>query len=223
MKKIAIIFIIVGFAIALYPLIENTYTSYSQQRIITDWEEQNQQSNAIADHGGNQGQENFNTTQTLAQEPEEKFEPETLENNSNRKEARHIEPIGVVDISKINLELPIFEGATDYHLDLGAALLEEGAYIGETGNAMITAHRGHRYGRLFNRLDELEIDDKVVIKTKNNIYSYKVYDSDIVDAEDEIIWQNNNSKEEITLITCHPLYKPNPPYRLIVKAERIQD
>ena len=72
------------------------------------------------------------------------------------------ETLGIMEIDKIDLKLPVLNGTSEAILRIGAGFLEGTTAIGEPGNTVLTAHRSHTYGRFFNRLDELEVGIKLL-------------------------------------------------------------
>lgn len=123
----------------------------------------------------------------------------------------------IIQIDKINLKLPVLEGATKANMKHAAAHMNETAPIGEIGNAAIAAHRSRTAGRLFNRLNEVEIGDTISVKTSGQEYNYEVYDISIVEPTDISVLNGNNKDKILTLITCDPLV--NPTHRLIIHAK----
>lgn len=196
MKKLALLLIITGALIALYPLGEWAYTHYLQQKTMVAWEEEVQ---AVA-------------------EPEK----EVIDEPAGVQQPEVPLPIAVLTIKKINLELPVFQGATTTNLRIGAGLVEDGVNTGESGTVIISAHRSHTFGRQFNRLDELEKGDQIEITSRDGVYKYEVYKTDIVKPEEIAVQQGDNAEKTLLLITCHPLYSINPPYRLLVWAKQIE-
>ncbi|MBI9011165.1 MAG: class D sortase [Clostridiales bacterium] len=128
---------------------------------------------------------------------------------------------GILEIEKIDLKIPIIEGTEVEYLDVSPCSVKGSSKPWEAGNYSIAGHRSLTYGRHFNRLNELVIDDLIVIKDFSNIeYSYVVYDVSIV-HETDISVLENRGYDEVTLITCDPIGEKNPQYRLIVKAKKI--
>jgi sortase A len=84
-------------------------------------------------------------------------------------------------------------------------------------NFVIAGHRSHTYGKFFNRLDELQKGDHVIIYVQNKVLTYKVYNKKIVEpTETDVIYPIKN-KSMVTLVTCHPKYSDKQ--RLIVFTE----
>ncbi|WP_017187651.1 class D sortase [Alkalibacillus haloalkaliphilus] len=109
---------------------------------------------------------------------------------------------GLIHIDKIDLTLPMLEGATEENLDVGAGLMSQGFTFGEVGNIGIAAHRSRTSGRLFNRLDEVEIGDRVTVETHDSEYEYEVVDTFIVEPEDISVLDVQEDESIVTLITC---------------------
>lgn len=127
--------------------------------------------------------------------------------------------IGIIQIDRIDLKLPVLEGATKTNMKHAAAHMKETAPLGAVGNAAIAAHRSRTAGRLFNRLDEVKIGDTVSIKTSTEEYQYEVYDISIVEPTDVSVLNGNDTDRILTLITCDPLI--NPTHRLIIHAKLV--
>jgi len=129
--------------------------------------------------------------------------------------------IAIIQIDKIDLKLPILEGATAKNMKVGAAHMTETAPLGEIGNAAVAAHRARTKGRMFNRLDEMEIGDRIDIRMRDSSVSYRVTDIKVVLPTDLSVLNSEGDKAVLTLITCDPLV--NPTHRLIVHAEKVED
>jgi len=124
--------------------------------------------------------------------------------------------IAIVTIDKIDLKLPVLEGATKSNMNVGATHLTETARLGAPGNAAIAAHRARTKGRLFNRLGEVEFGDRIAIQTADDKFVYDVYNIKRVEPTDLSVLENEGDESILTLITCDPLV--NPTHRLIVQA-----
>lgn len=116
------------------------------------------------------------------------------------------------------MELPVLEGATKTNMRYAAAHMKETTDLGEEGNAAIAAHRSHTKGRLFNRLNEVEVGDEILIEVKEGSYVYTVDKISVVKPTDVSVLDVEDPEERVlTLITCDPLI--NPTHRLIVRAK----
>ncbi len=201
MRKIAVLLVIAGILTALYPLAKRTYFWHEQQRALQSWEEAQQllEPDII----------------TAEDDPGEAPAPE----NNTAAPTQRPRPIAVLEVEAIDLKIPVYRGATRANLRIGAGLMPDFAAIGEKGNAVITAHRSHSYGVQFNRLNEVQPGDRVVVATLTERYAYTVYNKEIVEPHQISVLNTGDGEMVVTLITCHPLYSPNPPYRLVVQAK----
>lgn len=128
-----------------------------------------------------------------------------------------------VSIPKIDETLPIYQGASDYHLSLGAAHVT-GTSLPTGGmgrRSVIAGHRGYATQRMFQYLDRLEPGDKIYITTFGKVLTYEVYDN-------QVIWPSESGKlaaiegeDILTLLTCTP-YLINTE-RLLVNAKRVDE
>ena len=129
--------------------------------------------------------------------------------------------IGKLYIPKIDLTTPIVEGASQKNMETAVGHLTSSGAVGDLGkkntNFAIAGHRTATFGKFFNRLDELELGDELIIETPLKTYIFKVIESKIIyPTEVEVIYPVED-KALTTLITCHPIYSNK--YRLIVTGE----
>lgn len=129
--------------------------------------------------------------------------------------------IGEVDIPKLDIRYPIYNGVTDEILAKGIGYLPSSSLPvgGDTTHTVLTAHRGQANNIFFRYLDELQKGDIFYVKSLGHTLAYQVDQIKIVEpyrVEDLVITQN---KDYATLLTCDP-YMVNT-HRLLVRGERI--
>lgn len=199
MKAIALSLLLIGSGIMLYPAISDYYGANQQKQLLDSFKAhaQNNQENVKLEYS------QLNRT----------FNGQT---SNEIEDATTSSAIGIIEIDKINLQVPIVEGVTQSDLKFAAGYMPGTSKIGEQGNAAIAAHRSFTYGELFNRLDELGPDDHISISLPSKDLTYKVTDKFLVKPEDLSVLAPEQNESVITLITCHPM--KNPTHRLIVKA-----
>ena len=75
------------------------------------------------------------------------------------------EVFGVISIPAMELEMPIFLGATEHHMADGAAHLSQTSLPigGENTNCVIAGHRGYNGASYFRYIDKLKVGDTVSI------------------------------------------------------------
>ena len=122
--------------------------------------------------------------------------------------------LGVLQIDKINLRYPILSKTTDEFLQIAPCKFA-GGFLNEYGNFGICGHNFDN-GDFFSDLKLLELEDIIKIYNLNSrCVSYKVYDKFEVLPSDLSCTVQDNTKKEITLITCNNQNKK----RLIIKAK----
>ena len=131
------------------------------------------------------------------------------------------EVFGVITIPRLQLEMPIYLGATYKHMADGAAHLSQTSLPigGENSNCVIAGHRGWGGASYFRYITELEAGDEVIITNLWGELRYTVVETKIIDPNDveEILIQQD--RELLTLLTCHP-YASGGKYRYVVYCER---
>ena len=89
---------------------------------------------------------------------------------------------GVLSIPKLELEMPLYLGATDKHMADGAAQLGQTSIPigGKNTNAVIAGHRGYNGAPYFRYVPELQIGDCVDITNLWCTLHYKVVETKII-------------------------------------------
>lgn len=131
------------------------------------------------------------------------------------------EIFGVLSIPAIDLEMPIYLGATEQHMANGAAHLSQTSLPigGMDTNCVIAGHRGYSGASYFRYLDKLHVGDTVSVTNLWETLTYRVCEIRIIDPSDveEILIQPG--RELLTLLTCHP-YASGGRQRYVVYCER---
>jgi len=115
--------------------------------------------------------------------------------------------IGTLKIPKIDLTTPVADNDSLIALRYGAGHTPESAEIGKPGRALIFGHWFDEYGRVFNRLNEIEVGDKFTIdllETKTR-YHFKVHE--MLEIEDSQLYEYLFEREpevdsEVVLVSC---------------------
>lgn len=133
------------------------------------------------------------------------------------------EVFGVISIPAMELEMPIFLGATEQHMADGAAHLSQTSLPigGENTNRVIAGHRGYNGASYFRYIDKLKVGDTVSITNLWERLTYRVCEIKIIAPDDvaEILIQPG--REMLTLLTCHP-YASGGRQRYVVYCERVE-
>lgn len=132
------------------------------------------------------------------------------------------EVFGVISIHKLELEMPLYLGATNANMAAGAAVLSQTSIPigGENTNSVIAGHRGYNGASYFRCIPDLEVGDEVVITNLWENLTYQVIEEKIIAPDDveEILIQDG--KDLITLLTCHP-YASGGRQRYLVICQRV--
>ncbi|QJD82348.1 class D sortase [Cohnella herbarum] len=218
MKIVPYLLIAAGIVLFVFPVAREYINEREQQQLVRELE----RSIAPADSKPSIDSENARLTELLQSglegATEEESERPTIEEPLQTLDDK---TIAIIEIDKIDLKLPVLEGATTKNMKVGAAHMTETAQLGEIGNAAVAAHRAHTKGRLFNRLDEIEIGDMIDIRMRDGKVMYRVTEIKIVEPTDLSVLNGNQSDAMLTLITCDPLV--NPTHRLIVHAIKSEE
>jgi len=123
-------------------------------------------------------------------------------------------PMAVLDISRLRIRVPVFEGTDDLALNRGLGWIVGTARPGETGNIGIA---GHRDG-FFRGLKDIVVGDTMELGTLEQRTTYVVDEIEIVTPEQVEVLQPR-AAPAITLVTCYPFYFiGDAPQRFIVHA-----
>jgi len=127
------------------------------------------------------------------------------------------EAIGTIEIPRIDAKLPIVEGISEKSLEAAVGHFPGTAMPGQTGNASFAGHRSYRHGKMFNRLDELEKGDMIILTQDGQTHTYKVTEMFVVEPTEVSVLKQPREGKYLTLVTCTPIRVAT--HRLIVKAE----
>ena len=222
MKVGLVLIFTLGLGILLYPIVSNLLMNIFQTTAIKEYNytvEQMKQ-DRIEKILSEARIYNEQFKNTIVVDP---FSQEAENNkNSEYNEVLNIDgTMGYIEIPKINVNLPIFNGTSEEVLKRGVGHIETTPLpIGGEGNhSVLSAHRGLPSAKLFTDLDKLEVDDVFMIKMLTEILVYKIDQITVVEPTDTQYLQAEDGQDYITLITCTP-YAINT-HRLLVRGTRI--
>ena len=110
--------------------------------------------------------------------------------------------VGTIEIPKIDVDKPMFEGITLTTLDLGPGHWPGTAMPGQLGNVVIAGHRVS-HDKPFRHLDQLEAGDDVILTTDDGRFVYKVTGTEVVYPD--ALWIIDQTPDyTATLFACHP-------------------
>lgn len=130
--------------------------------------------------------------------------------------------IGYISIPKIDVELPIYLGATNENMKHGAVHLSQTSLPigGGNTNSVIAAHRGTvNRGPMFQEIDQLEIGDSVQITNLWETMDYEVIEIRVIEPDEVKEVMIREGEELLTLLSCHPY--PENYQRILVICKRV--
>lgn len=139
-----------------------------------------------------------------------------------RDYGRNDEVFAILNIPKINLDMPVYLGATDQNLANGAAHLSQTSLPigGENTNCVIAGHRGWNGAYYFRYVPDLRKGDVVTLQNLWETLSYQVVETKIIAPSDVDAIRIQEGRELLTLLTCHP-YASGGKQRFLVICERV--
>lgn len=128
-----------------------------------------------------------------------------------------------IEIPKLQLDIPIFLGATENELSQGIGQVDGSSLPigGESTHTVLAGHRGMGTKAMFRNLDELTRDDVFYIHTLEGKLQYKVNEVEVILPHETDNLRIHEGEDLASLITCHP-YRHNS-HRLVVHAERVSN
>lgn len=219
-----IIIFIIGLSIFMYPIVSNILMKGTSAKVINEY------TNDVKNLSENELDEIEKEAAVFNKELAKKNityidpfdEAQNDESRSSVYSALNIgESIGSIEIPKLELESPIYEGTSDEALNRGIGHLSNSSLPvgGESTHTILSGHRGMPSAEMFRHLDKLEIGDTFYIHTLNKVLAYKIREIRVVlpyETEDLVINQN---EDLATLVTCDP-YMINT-HRMLVTGERV--
>ena len=131
--------------------------------------------------------------------------------------------MGTLNISRINVNLPIYHGTGEGVLQIGAGHLEGSSLpVGGSGtHAAITGHRGLPSSTLLSKLDKMQLGDSFVLNILNETLTYQIDRILVVEPEDMSALEIEPDMDYCTLVTCTP-YGVNS-HRLLLRGHRVDN
>lgn len=124
--------------------------------------------------------------------------------------------IGTLQIPRMELELPVYLGASEENMARGAAVLGQTSMPlgGENTNCVLAGHRGYGGQPFFRDIEMLQIGDPVSLTTYWGERTYRVESTAVIEPDDVQAVMIQPGRDLLTLITCHPY--PTNTYRYVV-------
>ena len=227
-KILIVIIFLAGLSLLLYPFVANQWNNYRQKQLISDYD-------SIVSAEDAAGEIDYAAELEKARAYNEALLPSILPDSFAIAEATEGEDkaymdclniagdgiMGIVEIPKIDIKLPIYHTTREDVLQVAAGHLEGSSLPigGASTHAVISAHRGLPSASLFTDLDKLEEGDHFLIHVLNETLCYEVDKISVVKPEETSGLAVEEGKDLVTLLTCTP-YGVNS-HRLLVRGTRV--
>lgn len=211
-----------GLSLLLYPTVSDYWNSLHASQAVADYAENVRNLEAENYEQVLQDARNYNQMlpykhTTFALSEEDKGAYDTLLDISGTG------VMGYIEISTINISLPVYHGTEDAVLQIAVGHLEWSSLPvgGEDTHCVLSGHRGLPSAKLFTNLDKLVVGDKFVMRVLDEVLTYEVDQILIVEPTDVSTLIIEAGKDLCTLVTCTP-YGINS-HRLLVRGHRIEN
>ena len=228
-KLIIGIIFLAGLSLLLYPFVANQWNNYRQKQLISSYEQTVSEKDAAHEI-------DYDAELQKAEAYNEALLPSILPDSfavaaaSDKEDQSYMdalniagdEMMGIVEIPKIDIKLPIYHTTDEDVLKQAAGHLEGSSLPigGKSTHAVISAHRGLPSASLFTDLDQLEAGDTFQITVLDRVLVYEVTQTEVVLPEELNDLAVEPGKDQVTLVTCTP-YGVNS-HRLLIHGERVQ-
>lgn len=207
---------LIGIGAATYPAFGNWYTEQKRSVVLTEYEK------ALAKIEDTDLTDAFKQAEIyndalFTGETDEEERPDYGELLCTTEDGI----MGYVEISSIQIRLPIYHGCTENELSKGAGHLPSSSLPvgGRSTHAVLAAHSGRADSKMFTDLDQVKEGDLVYLYVLNKTLTYEVDQITVTTPDDTDAIQIIDGKDLLTLLTCTP-YGTNT-HRLLVRGHRI--
>ncbi|MBX4151885.1 class D sortase [Paenibacillus sp. FSL W7-1279] len=122
--------------------------------------------------------------------------------------------IGMLQIPKLEAELPIIEGTDEEMLERGVGHYSGTAFPMDNEQILLSGHRD----TVFRDFDKLSVGDHFIVKLPYGTFEYEIKSTDIVDKDDTSVIRSMGT-EVLVISTCYPFrFVGNAPERYIFYA-----
>ena len=224
-KAINILIVVVlisAIAMLLYPTVSDQYTQFLNNRRILSYSREVQRTDPEANREMLDAARAYNESlreieirdafDAAAQEPSQEYR--ALLNPAGDG------IMGIIEIPRIGVRLPIYHGTEDEGLTRGTGHMEGTSLPvgGEATHCGIAGHRGLPSARLFSDLDQMVRGDVIYLSVLGELLVYQVDQISVVLPHELDYMSIIEGGDYLTLVTCTP-YGVNS-HRLLVRGKR---
>ncbi|VEH73754.1 class C sortase [Corynebacterium segmentosum] len=228
---IALVLILLGLGVLLYPVVATQWNNYSQSRAADEYSKLEKQAPPEALHTAwDQAQEynaqlgEINVADAWTTSDDEDS-PEYQRYRQYLSILSETDAMGRIVIPSIKSDLPIYHGTSEQALSRGVGHLYGtdlpvgGVGNGEGRHTALSAHTGLQDATLWDNLSKVKEGDHFYIATGGKKLKYEVHQIRVVDPSDTASLRREAGQDLFTLITCTP-YGINT-HRLLVTGHQV--
>lgn len=205
---IVLILFITGFAFVLYPVIGDLYYQYQDHQLIKEFQENNDtQKNKELYEAMNLYNQSIYENHQAGLTDAWSYQRNNFDFSITGFEK---DMIGYISIEAMDIEIPLYVGASEENMAKGATVLSETSMPvgGENTNCVIAAHRGYGNGHpMFRNIELLKQGDQIEITNPWETLTYEVVKCIVISSDDIDAVKIVDGEDLVTLITCHPYTK----------------
>jgi len=129
--------------------------------------------------------------------------------------------IAALWIPRLNLDLPVYLGASTVNMARGGALLGQTSMPlgGADTNTVIAAHRGYYGAEMLRNVQQIQLGDKITLTTPWDTLVYRVCELKIIQPDDINAVLIQPGRDLLTLTTCHPYTQNTQRYLVIAEHD----
>lgn len=129
--------------------------------------------------------------------------------------------IAALWIPRLNLDLPVYLGASTTNMARGGALLGQTSMPlgGANTNTVIAAHRGYYGAEMLRNVQQIQLGDKITLTTPWDTLVYRVCELKIIQPDDINAVLIQPGRDLLTLTTCHPYTQNTQRYLVIAEHD----
>lgn len=215
-----VLLLLVGLGVLFYPTLSDLYTKWQLQKEIGRY-------NQVAEAKKTDYSDLWAAAEEYNRYLAGKESQFTVDDEEREYVSTLLNPLGnsmmgYIDIPKISVHIPVYQGTEEQELQSGAgwwigSSLPAG---GESTHCIITAHTGIVKAKLFTDLDQLEVGDRFTLSVLDRELTYEVDQILVTEPSDLSELYIVDGKDYVTLYTCTP-YGINT-HRLLVRGVRVE-
>lgn len=217
-----------GIVLIAYPIVSNWLSKLERDKVAQSYSQTVSQATEQDLSSYQQDADEYNhdllAGRTIVTDP---FDPENRGSDSAERywQVLNLQGdglMGMLDIPKLGITLPIYHGTYSETLQRGVGHMP-GTSVpvgGPSTHAVIAGHTGLPALVVFDHLDALTEGDYFVIRVLDEDHAYQVFGTEVVLPDETGSLAIQQGRDLVTLVTCTP-YGVND-HRLLVHAERCE-